>query len=61
MDPENTLDLRWTITPKKTFNEFPLHEYYQSFNEKHGFIPGLSIIDLLFNLGSETGEFLMRE
>ena len=60
-EPDNVLDYRWKISPKKPFNEFRPKEYYQSFNEKHGFIPNLSIIDLLFNLGPETGEYLMRE
>jgi hypothetical protein len=55
---DEVLDYRWKITPKKPFDEFPAKEYYQSFNEKHGFISNLSIIDLLFNLGPETGEYL---
>lgn len=33
-------------------------EYNQVFMEKHGFIPNLSILDLLFNLGPESGEYL---
>ena len=28
--------------------------YYQTFQRRHGFIPGLSILDLLFNEGPET-------
>ena len=28
--------------------------YYQVFAQKHGFLPGLSIVDLLFNLGPES-------
>ena len=28
--------------------------YYQVFADKHGFLPDLSIIDLIFNLGSES-------
>ena len=28
--------------------------YYQVFDYKHGFLPGLSIIDLLFNMGKEA-------
>jgi hypothetical protein len=58
LQPENVLDYRWKITPKKPFGEFPVKEYYQSFNEKYGFIPNLSIIDLLFNMGPEAGEYL---
>ena len=33
-------------------------QYEQVFSEKHPFIPNLSIIDLLFNLGPETEEYL---
>ncbi|OYT13886.1 MAG: hypothetical protein B6I19_02810 [Bacteroidetes bacterium 4572_114] len=58
MEPDEVLDYRWKITPKKMFDEFPAKGYYQSFNEKHGFIPNLSIIDLLFHLGPETGDYL---
>ena len=31
----------------------PVH-YYQTFQRRHGFIPGLSILDLLFNEGPEA-------
>lgn len=37
--------------PDKTFRPV---EYFQVFKEKHGFIPNLSIIDLLFNCGPES-------
>jgi hypothetical protein len=50
------LDLRERIHPKdvgKTDNHFQ-SIYYQVFTEKHGFIPNLSIIDLLFNMGNES-------
>jgi len=61
LDRPEVLDYRWKITPKKIFDEFDLVEYYQSFSEKHGFIPNLSIIDLLFNLGPETAEYLLKD
>lgn len=32
----------------------PLKPYYQVFQHKHGFIPDLSIIDLIFNMGNES-------
>lgn len=58
--PGGRLDLRGEITPKKTFGQFPLPCYYQVFQEKCGFISGLSIIDLLFNMGPATAEVLNR-
>ncbi|HUM46536.1 MAG TPA: WbqC family protein [Chitinophagales bacterium] len=34
--------------------------YYQVFREKHGFIDGMSIIDLIFNLGPQAKEYLQQ-
>lgn len=55
--PEET-DFREIIHPKKDFRvedpEFVLHPYYQVFESKLGFLPNLSIIDLLFNMGPES-------
>lgn len=51
--PHDTVDLRETIHPKRISN-FKIKPYYQVFREKNGFLPNLSIIDLLFNLGNET-------
>ena len=54
----NELDLREAIHPKKdTWTEDPYFEpapYYQVFKEKYGFLPNLSIVDLLFNMGPES-------
>ena len=33
--------------------------YYQVFAERHGFIPNLSIMDLLFNEGPASIEYLL--
>ena len=33
---------------------FKLKPYYQVFEQKHGFLSDLSIIDLLFNMGTEA-------
>lgn len=35
-------------------------EYYQVFGHKHGFLPNLSIIDLIFNLGTESVLYLQK-
>ena len=51
-------DFREIIQPKKDFRiadpEFVPHPYYQVFDSKLGFLPNLSIIDLLFNMGPES-------
>ncbi|MGP1476234.1 MAG: WbqC family protein [Phocaeicola sp.] len=56
-------DYRSIIHPKvnyekmdKSFHPLP---YYQVFKEKFGFLPNLSIVDLLFNMGPES-LFILR-
>ncbi len=56
--PQGVHDFRYSISPKLPMAQFAFEPYYQVFAEKHGFIPGLSILDLLFNMGSETGQVL---
>lgn len=50
-------DFRFKFSPK-TKEVLQLPHYYQVFEEKFGFTPNLSIIDLLFNEGPETGGYL---
>jgi hypothetical protein len=51
---ENILDLRESIHPKKQ-NSLGINKpYYQVFEQRFGFQPNLSIIDLLFNMGNEA-------
>jgi len=51
---ESISDLRHSIHPKKE-NLIDLSKpYYQVFEQRFGFIPELSIIDLLFNMGNES-------
>jgi hypothetical protein len=58
LHPDNTNDFRNSIHPKKspTISNFP--EYLQVFSDRHEFIPNLSIIDLIFNLGPESKNYL---
>jgi len=52
--PANTLVLRNIIHPKKPalFDELP--PYYQVFSQRNGFLPNLSILDLMMNCGNEA-------
>lgn len=54
---EHVCDLRETIHPKKKSNHVTT-PYYQVFANRHGFMPNLSMIDLLFNMGNESSLFL---
>jgi len=51
-------DLRASIHPKKTFEKPGAKTYFQVFEPKHGFFPNLSIIDLLFNQGPNSLNYL---
>lgn len=46
-------DFRELIHPKKE-SVVSIEKYYQVFEQKHGFLNDLSIIDLLFNMGNES-------
>ncbi|HJV78630.1 MAG TPA: WbqC family protein [Paludibacter sp.] len=51
---ESVLDLRESIHPKKQDLQAEYKPYYQVFEQRFGFQPNLSIIDLLFNMGNEA-------
>jgi hypothetical protein len=61
-NPECCDDFREMISPKNTVqsgvNTLPVREYTQVFSEKFGFIPELSIIDLIFNEGPGASDYL---
>jgi hypothetical protein len=44
-----------TLELKISDNQLP---YFQVFEQRHGFIPELSILDLIFNEGPESLHFL---
>jgi hypothetical protein len=50
------IDLRDAIRPKNPLPDadFKPLPYYQVYQQKHGFLPNLSILDLLFNMGNES-------
>lgn len=49
--PTGTMDHRNTFSPKKNINPELFTSYHQVFEDRHGFVADLSIIDLLFNEG----------
>lgn len=58
--PAHVADLRETIRPKHPLPDahFTPRRYYQVFEQKHGFLPNLSILDLLCNMGNEAVLYL---
>ena len=52
----NITDFRSSINPKhpEPDPDFTPKRYYQVYEQKHGFLPNLSILDLLFNMGPES-------
>lgn len=55
--PQNLIDFRHLALAKKEPSiVFP--EYHQLFREKHGYLPNLSVLDLLFNEGPNAITYL---
>jgi len=52
-------DYRASINYRNQIEKIPSVKYLQVFDNKFGFIPNLSILDLLFNLGPETMQYLL--
>ena len=55
------IDYRQVIQPKHPLpdSDFTPKPYYQVYQHKHGFIPNLSVLDLLFNMGNESIFYLL--
>ena len=54
---EGENDFRYRINPKKK-SDYSAKKYLQVFNTENGFVPGLSIVDLIFNTGPEASSYL---
>lgn len=56
-------DLRYDIRPKNAppDADFTPRPYYQVYREKNGFLPNMSILDLLFNEGPEAVKWLVSK
>lgn len=58
-----TMDFRDSFHPKKkqdTQIQWVLPRYIQAFESRNGFLPDMSILDLLFNLGPDAGIYLSK-
>jgi hypothetical protein len=60
LDIPSLIDLREVICPKHPGNDpsFVAKPYYQVYQQKYGFLPNLSILDLLLNMGPESIYYL---
>ena len=62
--PYTTDDTRLLVHPKQSRKEdYPFRlktPYYQVFEDKFGFVPNLSVIDLLFNEGPQAAAYLRQ-
>ena len=55
-EPDIPNDFRNAFHPRHPHDDPSFHPqpYYQVFRERHGFLPDLSMVDLLFNMGPEA-------
>jgi len=59
-NPEGCFDLRSLMKPSHQ-HEIMTPEYPQVFSHLHGFINNLSILDLIFNLGPDSKDYLLAD
>ena len=56
-DPAGGADFRHSFSPKLPIDDKNFNRYPQVFEEKYGFLPDLSIIDLIFNEGPASLDY----
>lgn len=56
---ETENDYRYAIIPKKAVTDFEFPAYQQVFYAKFGFVPDLSVLDLIFNAGPDSKDYLL--
>ncbi|MFW5706661.1 MAG: WbqC family protein [Bacteroidota bacterium] len=63
-NPGVYIDYRFAISPKprdRQGKKFPVFEpYYQVFEDRLGFVPNASILDLIFNLGPDASSYIQE-
>lgn len=59
VDSTAILDFRTLVDGKKDLSQF--EPYTQVFDDKHGFLNNLSVLDLLFNEGKYALDYLMKQ
>lgn len=60
---DECIDMRNILSPKKETQIstiLGLHTYHQVFEEKHGFIADLSILDVIFNMGPDGYSYIKK-
>ncbi|NAY90487.1 hypothetical protein GTQ34_01025 [Muricauda sp. JGD-17] len=60
LEPIDSLDARFLVKAKNE-SDFNFGHYSQVFEDRHGFISNLSILDLLFNEGPNTLSYLKNQ
>lgn len=60
VEPTNNEDYRFLVSAKLK-HKLTLEPYIQVFGDRHGFIPNLSMLDLLFNVGPNSVDYLNKE
>jgi len=58
-NPANVEDMRFLVNAKKKIKSAQ-EPYHQVFIERHGFIPNVSVLDLLFNEGTNAVDYLKQ-